>query len=141
LGACGQIPAVGCVIVDAQGHIAGQGWTQDGGRPHAETEAIRQAGARARGGVAHVTLEPCAHQGQTGPCAEALIVRASPALFRRPRILIRAFADAGMNACGWRASRSPQGFLKSEARALNAGFLSRVERGRPLRHAQGGDDA
>ncbi|MFN8948011.1 MAG: riboflavin biosynthesis protein RibD, partial [Alphaproteobacteria bacterium] len=54
LGRVWPNPAVGCVIVDAGGHVAGQGWTQDGGRPHAETEAIRQAGARARGGVAYV---------------------------------------------------------------------------------------
>src|SRR6056297_1266087 len=65
-------PAVGCVIV-ADGRIVGRGWTQDGGRPHAEIVALAQAGAAARGATAFVTLEPCAHTGQTGPCAEALI--------------------------------------------------------------------
>ena len=65
-------PAVGCVIV-AQGRVLGRGWTQPGGRPHAETEALAQAGAAARGATAYVTLEPCAHHGQTPPCAQALI--------------------------------------------------------------------
>ncbi len=65
-------PAVGCVIVK-DGQIVGRGWTADGGRPHAETRALAQAGGRARGSTAYVTLEPCAHQGQTPPCASALI--------------------------------------------------------------------
>lgn len=65
-------PAVGCVIV-REGRIVGRGWTQPGGRPHAETVALAQAGALARGATAYVTLEPCAHHGQTPPCAEALI--------------------------------------------------------------------
>ena len=65
-------PAVGCVIVNA-GRIVGRGHTQAGGRPHAETVALAQAGAQARGATAYVTLEPCAHQGQTPPCANALI--------------------------------------------------------------------
>lgn len=66
-------PAVGCVVVDPQGHVVGTGWTQKSGRPHAETVALTEAGARARGGTAYVTLEPCAHTGKTPPCAQALI--------------------------------------------------------------------
>ena len=65
-------PAVGCVIVN-DGRIVGRGWTQPGGRPHAETVALAQAGAAARGATAYVTLEPCAHHGQTPPCATALV--------------------------------------------------------------------
>ena len=65
-------PAVGCVIVNG-GRIVGRGWTQPGGRPHAETEALRQAGAAAKGATAYVTLEPCSHTGKTGPCSTALI--------------------------------------------------------------------
>jgi riboflavin biosynthesis protein RibD len=65
-------PAVGCVIVQ-DSRIVGRGWTQPGGRPHAEPMALAQAGAAARGATAYVTLEPCAHHGQTPPCAEALI--------------------------------------------------------------------
>ena len=72
LGTTAENPPVGCVIVmdDA---IVGVGWTQAGGRPHAETEALAMAGEAARGATAYVTLEPCAHHGRTGPCAEALV--------------------------------------------------------------------
>ena len=62
-------PAVGCVIVQ-DGRIVGRGWTQPGGRPHAERMALDQAGPLARGAAAYVTLEPCAHHGRTPPCAE-----------------------------------------------------------------------
>src|SRR5271170_1857429 len=65
-------PAVGCVIVN-QGRVVGRGWTQPGGRPHAETEALRRAGAAAHGATAYVSLEPCSHWGQTPPCADALV--------------------------------------------------------------------
>ncbi|NCU21291.1 riboflavin biosynthesis protein RibD, partial [Candidatus Falkowbacteria bacterium] len=65
-------PAVGCVIVQG-GRIVGRGFTQPGGRPHAEPVALAQAGATARGATAYVTLEPCAHHGKTPPCAEALV--------------------------------------------------------------------
>ena len=71
VGSTAENPAVGCVIV-RDGVVVGRGATQPGGRPHAETEALRQAGAAARGATAYVTLEPCAHHGQTPPCAEAL---------------------------------------------------------------------
>ena len=66
-------PAVGCVIVNA-GRVVGRGWTQPGGRPHAERMALDQAGPAARGATAYVTLEPCAHHGRTPPCAEALVL-------------------------------------------------------------------
>ncbi len=72
LGRTWPNPAVGCVLV-REGRVVGRGWTAPGGRPHAEVVALAQAGAAARGAVAYVTLEPCNHQGQTGPCAEALI--------------------------------------------------------------------
>jgi diaminohydroxyphosphoribosylaminopyrimidine deaminase / 5-amino-6-(5-phosphoribosylamino)uracil reductase len=66
-------PWVGSVIVDDQGAIAGEGWHQRPGTPHAEVHALEAAGDRARGGTAYVTLEPCAHEGRTPPCADALI--------------------------------------------------------------------
>jgi diaminohydroxyphosphoribosylaminopyrimidine deaminase/5-amino-6-(5-phosphoribosylamino)uracil reductase len=66
-------PWVGSVIVDEHGAIAGEGWHQRPGTPHAEVHALEMAGERARGGTAYVTLEPCAHQGRTPPCANALI--------------------------------------------------------------------
>lgn len=65
-------PSVGCVVVK-DGAIVGRGWTQPGGRPHAETEALKRAGTAAKGATAYVTLEPCAHHGETPPCAGALI--------------------------------------------------------------------
>ena len=67
LGQVAPNPAVGCVIVADDGRIVGRGQTQAGGRPHAETVALSQAGALARGATAYVTLEPCAHHGQTPP--------------------------------------------------------------------------
>ena len=70
LGGAWPNPAVGCVIVQGA-RIVGRGWTQAGGRPHAEAVALAQAGGAARGAAAYVTLEPCAHHGQTPPCAEA----------------------------------------------------------------------
>ncbi len=72
LGRVWPNPAVGCVIV-ADGRIIGRGWTADGGRPHAETMALKQAGKAAHGATAYVTLEPCAHHGKTPPCAETLV--------------------------------------------------------------------
>jgi len=71
-GRTGDNPNVGCVIVK-DGVIIGRGATADGGRPHAEALALRQAGAHARGADVYVTLEPCSHHGQTSPCADALI--------------------------------------------------------------------
>src|ERR1041385_3751682 len=65
-------PAVGAVIVK-NGVILGRGWTQDGGRPHAETEALKRAGKAAKGATLYVTLEPCSHQGKTPPCVEAIL--------------------------------------------------------------------
>lgn len=71
-GRTAENPAVGCVLVK-DGEIIGEGATQDGGRPHAETVALQVAGRQAHGATAYVTLEPCSHYGQTAPCANALI--------------------------------------------------------------------
>src|SRR6201992_2971271 len=72
VGLCSPNPAVGCVILDADGHLAGEGWHEYERRDHAEVVALRNAGEKARGGTAYVTLEPCNHTGRTGPCSEAL---------------------------------------------------------------------
>ena len=131
--ALGQVwpsPAVGCALV-RDGMLVGQGWTRTGGRPHAETEALADAGDRARGATAYVTLEPCAHTGQTGPCAVALVEAGIgraviAATDPDPRVGGRGIAilkEAGIPVT--------EGILAAEARALNAGFFSRVERGRP----------
>ncbi len=72
LGSVWPNPAVGCVIVKDD-EVVGRGWTQPGGRPHGETEALARAGGRANGATAYISLEPCAHHGKTPPCADALI--------------------------------------------------------------------
>lgn len=128
-------PAVGCLVVQpdgALGRVVGRGWTQPGGRPHAETEALKRAGKEAKGATAYVTLEPCAHHGETPPCAEALvaagIARAVVAIEDPdPRVGGRGIArlrDAGIEVT--------TGILAAEARELNAGYFLRVTEGRPL---------
>ena len=72
LGRTWPNPAVGAVVVK-DGVIVGRGWTQPGGRPHAETEALKRAGKEAKGATLYVTLEPCSHHGKTPPCADAII--------------------------------------------------------------------
>src|SRR4051812_25164765 len=73
LGSTHPNPVVGCVVLAADGSVAGEGWHERAGDPHAEVIALRAAGERATGGTAVVTLEPCCHQGRTGPCTDALI--------------------------------------------------------------------
>jgi diaminohydroxyphosphoribosylaminopyrimidine deaminase/5-amino-6-(5-phosphoribosylamino)uracil reductase len=124
-------PAVGCVLVK-DGRVVGRGWTQPGGRPHAESEAVRRAGEAARGSTAYVTLEPCAHQGRTPPCADAMIAAGIA------RIVIAAVdPDPRVNGRGIARLRAAGmvvevGCLEAEAHALNAGFFVRCCRGRPL---------
>ena len=124
-------PAVGCVIVQ-DGVIVGRGWTADDGRPHAERIALDQAGEKAQGATAYVTLEPCSHYGKTPPCAEALIEA------RIERVVI-ATGDpdprvAGRGVVMLRAAgiSVEVGVLEAEAQRDHAGFLSRVTRGRPF---------
>ncbi|MGJ8617654.1 MAG: bifunctional diaminohydroxyphosphoribosylaminopyrimidine deaminase/5-amino-6-(5-phosphoribosylamino)uracil reductase RibD [Sulfitobacter sp.] len=123
-------PAVGCVIVNA-GRIVGRGWTQPGGRPHAETEALKQAGEAAKAAVAYVTLEPCAHHGETPPCAQALIDAGVARV-----VVATADSDDRVDGRGLEMLRGAgievtTGVLEAEARADHAGFLARVEQGRP----------
>lgn len=124
-------PAVGCVIVQ-YGRIVGRGWTQDGGRPHAETVALAQAGEDARGATVYVTLEPCAHHGKTPPCAEALIAAGVA------RVVI-AVGDPDPRVAGRSIALLEQagiavetGLLADQARADHAGFLSRITAARPF---------
>lgn len=123
-------PAVGCVIVN-EGRIVGRGWTQPGGRPHAERRALDQAGPSAHGATAYVTLEPCAHHGKTPPCAEGLIAaRVARVVSAQedpdPRVAGRGHAM--LRAAGIAVG---VGLMEAEARALQAGFLSRITQGRP----------
>ncbi|SFC55448.1 bifunctional diaminohydroxyphosphoribosylaminopyrimidine deaminase/5-amino-6-(5-phosphoribosylamino)uracil reductase RibD [Tropicimonas isoalkanivorans] len=130
LGRVWPNPAVGCVIV-RDGRVVGRGWTQRGGRPHAETEALAQAGDDARGATAYVTLEPCAHHGQTPPCASALVAagvaRVVTALTDPdPRV-----AGGGHEILRVAGVEVTTGVLEDKARQANDGFLRRVTEGRP----------
>ncbi|WP_035840931.1 bifunctional diaminohydroxyphosphoribosylaminopyrimidine deaminase/5-amino-6-(5-phosphoribosylamino)uracil reductase RibD [Allgaiera indica] len=130
-GNCWPNPAVGCVIVRG-GRILGRGWTQPGGRPHAEVVALTQAGAAARGATAYVTLEPCAHHGKTPPCAEALVAagvgRVVTALSDPdPRVAGRGHAI--LRAAGIAVT---EGQEADAARRDHLGFLTRVTEGRPM---------
>jgi diaminohydroxyphosphoribosylaminopyrimidine deaminase / 5-amino-6-(5-phosphoribosylamino)uracil reductase len=131
LGTVWPNPTVGCVLVK-DGVVVGRGWTQPGGRPHGETEALRRAGAAAEGATAYVSLEPCAHHGKTPPCADALIAAGIrrvvvPIEDPDPRVSGRGIArlrDAGIAV--------EVGLAAAAAAEINAGFLSRIRRGRPL---------
>ena len=125
-------PNVGCVIVAEDGRVVGRGWTQPGGRPHAEAMALAQAGGAARGAIAYTTLEPCAHRSRRGPTCSALLVEARVARVVAaiedpdPRTASEGFAwlrGAGVGVT--------VGMLASEARASMAGFLTRRALGRP----------
>ena len=124
-------PRVGCVIV-RDGQIVGEGWHVRAGEPHAEVHALRAAGALARGATAYVTLEPCSHHGRTPPCAEGLVnagVARVVAAMQDPNPEVagrglKRLADAGIEVrCG---------VLEAQARALNQGFLKRMEHGLPF---------
>ncbi|XBQ17600.1 MAG: bifunctional diaminohydroxyphosphoribosylaminopyrimidine deaminase/5-amino-6-(5-phosphoribosylamino)uracil reductase RibD [Oceanicaulis sp.] len=131
LGSTAPNPAVGCVIVRG-GRIVGTGETAPGGRPHAETIALDAAGDAARGASVYVTLEPCAHTGKTPPCAEAL-VRAEPAeVIVACRDPFEQVAGRGIEILKAAGITVIEGVREREACALNAGFFSRLETGRPL---------
>jgi diaminohydroxyphosphoribosylaminopyrimidine deaminase/5-amino-6-(5-phosphoribosylamino)uracil reductase len=124
-------PAVGCVLVK-DGRVVGRGWTQPGGRPHAETEALARAGEAARGATAYVTLEPCSHWGRTPPCCDALI-RAGVARV----VVATGDPDPRVDGRGLQRLREAGvtvelGLGREEARAINAGFARRITRGLPL---------
>jgi len=130
LGTTAENPGVGCVIVKDQ-RVVGIGWTQPGGRPHAEAMALAMAGDQARGATAYVTLEPCAHHGRTPPCAEALVkagvVRVVTALTDPdPRV-----AGTGLHLLRDAGIATEIGLGAEEARRDLAGFLTRITRNRP----------
>ncbi|HEX7061380.1 MAG TPA: bifunctional diaminohydroxyphosphoribosylaminopyrimidine deaminase/5-amino-6-(5-phosphoribosylamino)uracil reductase RibD [Woeseiaceae bacterium] len=124
-------PRVGCVLV-RRGEVVGEGWHRAAGEPHAEVNALAQAGGKAAGATAYVTLEPCAHTGRTGPCTTALI---------EARVAEVAFAHEDPSSHAPRSGRSlleaagirvRAGLMRAETRRLNEGFFSRIERGRPF---------
>lgn len=130
LGTTAENPNVGCVIV-RDGKLLGVGWTQSGGRPHAETEALAMAGEAARGATAYVTLEPCAHHGRTGPCAEAMvkagIARVVTAI-EDPDPRVSGGGHAILECAGIAVEI---GLGADEARHDMAGFLTRILKHRP----------
>ena len=124
-------PMVGCVLV-RDGEIVGEGWHERAGEAHAEINALGNAGEKARGSTAYLTLEPCSHEGKTPPCAPALIeagVRAVVIAMQDPFPAVSGNGKAALEAAGIEVRT---GLMQQAAQALNAGFLSRVQRGRPF---------
>lgn len=136
LAACGQYtahpnPMVGCVIVSGD-EVVGEGFHEFAGEAHAEINALHAAGARARGATAYVTLEPCAHHGRTPPCAEALI---SAGIAEVVYALDDPYPDVdgrGQQALRDAGLKVRSGLMGESAAAMLAGFLSRMQRGRPF---------
>lgn len=131
LGRVWPNPAVGCVIVN-DGRIVGRGWTGDGGRPHAETIALAQAGKLSKGATAYVTLEPCSHHGKTPPCVDALI---DAGIIR----VVIATDDPDPRVSGQGVERLKSagidvtiGVLEYQAKIAHQGFLSRIVKSRPM---------
>lgn len=124
-------PRVGCVLVK-DGLVVGEGWHERAGEAHAEINALRAAGAAARGATAYVTLEPCAHQGRTPPCVDALIeagVARVVAAMADPNPLVQGRGLARLRDAGIACQ---VGLLEQEALALNEGFVARMTRGTPF---------
>jgi len=129
LGRTWPNPAVGAVIV-RDGVIVGRGWTQPGGRPHAETQALAHAGGAARGATLYVTLEPCSHHGKTPPCADAIVAAGIARV-------VSALVDPNPEVAGaghWRMATAgvevEVGVGSDEARRAHAGHIRRVQDGR-----------
>ncbi len=128
-------PRVGCVIIK-DGELIGEGWHVRAGEPHAEVHALRQAGDRAQGATAYVTLEPCSHHGRTPPCAEALVeagVSRVVAAMQDPNPQV---AGRGLERLRSAGIEVESGVLEAEARALNVGFIKRMEAGLPYVRAK-----
>ena len=123
-------PRVGCVLVKGDA-VAGEGWHQRAGKPHAEVHALRVAGDAARGATAYVTLEPCSHHGRTPPCVEALIeagVARVVVAAQDPNPQVAGAGIARLRAAGIAVE---SGLMETEARELNIGFFARMTRGTP----------
>lgn len=131
LGTTEPNPRVGCVLV-RDGAVVGEGFHARAGEAHAEVEALRVAGAKAKGAVAFVTLEPCSHHGRTPPCTDALLaagVAEVVAPFDDPNPKVAGRGFAALERAGVRLRR---GLLAREAEALNPGFIKRMRTGRPF---------
>lgn len=132
VGRTGNNPSVGCILVK-DGLVVGRGWTQPGGRPHAEAMALEQAGFKAKGATVYVTLEPCSHQSERGPSCASLLVEAAV------EKVIVAVEDPDPRTAGQGVARlrdsgieCEEGVCEVEARNALAGFFSRIEKRRPF---------
>lgn len=124
-------PNVGCVIVK-HGEIVGEGWHHRAGQAHAEVNALKQAGDKARDATVYVTLEPCSHTGKTPPCANALVdagVKKVIAAMADPNPLV---AGSGLKRLQDAGIETGVGLLEAQARELNPGFIRRMDAGRPF---------
>jgi len=124
-------PRVGCVLVK-DGEVIGEGWHERAGEPHAEVNALIHAGERVRGATAYVSLEPCSHTGRTGPCSQALIdagISRVVYAMEDPNPLVSGRGIAIMRAGGIQVDGP---VLEDDARALNPGFIRRMERKLPF---------
>ncbi|RDH83965.1 MAG: bifunctional diaminohydroxyphosphoribosylaminopyrimidine deaminase/5-amino-6-(5-phosphoribosylamino)uracil reductase RibD [endosymbiont of Galathealinum brachiosum] len=124
-------PRVGCVIV-LNNDIIGEGYHQQAGEPHAEIHALNQAGDKAKGATAYVSLEPCSHQGKTPPCADALIaagVSRVVCAMQDPNPLV---AGKGLEKLEKAGISTRSGLMQSEAEAINPGFIKRMKTGLPF---------
>ena len=130
LGQTWPNPAVGAIIVK-NGQIIGQGHTARGGRPHAETQAIEQAGAATKDATMYVTLEPCSHQGKTPPCTEAIIksgIKTVVIAYRDPNPLVNGQGIEQLKNAG---IEMIENICSAEAKEINSGFFSVIEKKRP----------
>ncbi len=135
MGLASPNPAVGCVLLDSKGQLAGEGWHEYERREHAEIAALKSAqaaGREIRGGTAYVTLEPCSHTGRTGPCTQALIAAgvgrvAAATIDPNPAVSGRGLA--ALHAAG---VATTEGICREEARRLNEGFACWIQHGRPF---------
>lgn len=123
-------PMVGCVLAHGD-QVVGEGWHQRAGEPHAEVLALQAAGERAKGATAYVTLEPCAHTGKTGPCADALVAAGVARVVGAMRDPFPQVDGAGFTRLQAAGIGVESGLMEVQARALNRGWLSLLERGRP----------
>lgn len=145
LGRTAPNPAVGAIIADERcGIVVARGWTQPGGRPHAETEAIRVAGERARGLTMYVTLEPCSHHGGTPPCADAVVAAGLSRVVVAIEDPDPRVAGRGLDRLRRAGIVAERGLLAEEAHWVTRGHIVRVTERRPfvqLKLALGADGA
>ncbi len=124
-------PCVGCIIV-AENKVIGEGWHAVAGQAHAEINALKMAGDKAKGASAYVTLEPCSHEGKTGPCSEAFIKAGITSVITAMQDPFSEVSGKGIDEMRNAGLTVKVGLFEEEARKINRGYLSRIERNRPF---------